>query len=71
MSLIEGERGGVHLSGLKEAFAQFGVAGRNQRWSWSARSDDGETVVLTLWQDLVKVRDGNVHYDTFGHRVEL
>ncbi|MEQ9247460.1 MAG: hypothetical protein RLO21_15870 [Nitratireductor sp.] len=58
------------MSGLKEAFAKFGVAGRNQRWNWSARSDDGETVVLTLWQDLVKVRDGNVHYDTFGLRVE-
>lgn len=36
---------------LSEAFASFGVKGANPRWSWSARSDDGKTVVLALWQD--------------------
>lgn len=24
---------------------------RNVQWSWSAKSDDGRTVVVTLWQD--------------------
>src|ERR1019366_2706519 len=37
--------------GLAEAFAHFGATGRNQRWSWSARSADGKTVVITLWRD--------------------
>lgn len=36
---------------LLEAFASFGVKGANPRWSWSARSGDGKTVVLALWQD--------------------
>jgi len=34
-----------------EAFAYYGAGCANQRWSWSARSPDGKTVVLTLWQD--------------------
>lgn len=58
------------MTGSKEAFAKYGVAGKNQRWSWSARSSDGQTVVLTLWQDLVKLSEGVVYYDTFGHRSE-
>jgi hypothetical protein len=33
------------------AFAYFKAKGTNPRWSWSARSEDGKTVVLTLWQD--------------------
>ena len=33
------------------AFAFFKAKGTNPRWSWSARIDDGKTVVLTLWQD--------------------
>jgi len=34
-----------------DAFAYFGAQGKNPRWSWSARSADGKTVVLTMWQD--------------------
>jgi hypothetical protein len=34
-----------------EAFEYFRAKQKNPRWSWSARSEDGKTVVLTLWQD--------------------
>ena len=35
----------------KEAFAQFGVIQRNERWSWSGISNDTQTLVLTIWSD--------------------
>ena len=46
-----------------EAFAHFGTRPRNVQWSWSARSDDGKTVVATLWQDEFSRKDGKVYYD--------
>ena len=36
---------------LTKAFAHFGAKVVNPRWSWSALSADGKTVVLTLWED--------------------
>jgi len=45
-----------------EAFLHFGAAPRNVQWSWSARSDDGGTVVVTLWQDLFSRKDGRLLY---------
>jgi hypothetical protein len=45
-----------------EAFAHFGTSPRNVQWSWSARSDDGKTVVVTLWQDQFSRKDGRVLY---------
>ena len=45
-----------------EAFAFFGAKCANQRWSWSARSPDGKTVVLTLWQDRLDPANGNLVY---------
>ena len=33
------------MAGMAEAFAHFGAVPRNRRWSWSARSPDGHTVV--------------------------
>jgi hypothetical protein len=45
-----------------EAFAHFGTVPRNIQWSWSARSDDGQTVVLTLWQDQFSRQDGHLVY---------
>ena len=54
-----------------ECFSHFGAAGANPRWSWSGRSTDGETVVITLWQDKLKRRpDGTwiyVDHDDRGH----
>jgi hypothetical protein len=47
---------------LKDAFAHFGAVARNPRWSWSARSPDGRTVVLAIWE--AELRSGFV--DTFG-----
>ena len=50
---------------LKEAFAYFGAKAANSRWSWSARSDDEKTVVVTLWDDNIEP-DGSVNL--FRHR---
>ena len=46
-------------------FAHFGAAGRNPRWSWSARSPGGETVVITLWEDRLTYQAGTVAYDGY------
>jgi hypothetical protein len=32
-------------------FEHFGAVCKNPRWSWSARSPDGKTVVITMWED--------------------
>lgn len=45
-----------------EAFEHFGTTLTNTRWSWSAIGDDGSVVVLVLWQDAVKGRDGKLVY---------
>lgn len=45
------------------AFSHFGAIPRNIQWSWSARSDDGQTVVVTLWKDRIIRRDGRVLYE--------
>lgn len=45
------------------SFAHFGTVPRNVQWSWSARNEDTETVVVTLWQDEFVRRDGKVIYD--------
>jgi hypothetical protein len=44
------------------SFEHFGVQLVNTRWSWSGRSADGSVVVLVLWQDEVKRRDGEYIY---------
>jgi len=52
---------------LAEAFASFdGAAGRNQRWSWSARSADGSTVVIALWKDRFDYSSRPVSYGSVG-----
>lgn len=38
-------------------FEHFGAVCKNPRWSWSARSPDGKTVVMTMWEDEI-VWDG-------------
>ena len=52
--------------GLSECFARFGAKGRNPRWSWSARNEDGTVVVITLWKDRLSFRDGGIVYDDIG-----
>ena len=52
---------------LRDAFAYFnGAKGRNPRWSWSARSPDGRTVVLTLWEDDIRDDGTTIRVDMFG-----
>src|SRR5260221_1100602 len=44
------------------AFAQVGVRLRNNQWSWSGRSEDGQTVAITVWTDKVKREDDSFVY---------
>jgi hypothetical protein len=45
-----------------QAYASFGVSPRNVQWSWSARSEDGKTVVVTLWKDKLICHNGHYKY---------
>ena len=51
------------VSTLTGAFRDMQATLRNARWSWSAISDDGTTVVVTVWDDQIGP-DGSVN--TFG-----
>jgi hypothetical protein len=51
---------------LTEAFKYFGATGANPRWSWSARSDDGDVVVMTLWKDQLDYSGEPIKFDCFG-----
>jgi hypothetical protein len=54
---------------LRDAFSFFdGAAGRNQRWSWSARSADGKTVVLAIWNFDIGRDNNKVRIDVKMHR---
>lgn len=46
------------------AVAYFGAKVGNLRWSWSGRSADGKTVVMTMWQDEIKTENGKVVYES-------
>jgi len=50
---------------LTEAYERQGVTVRNPRRTWSAISDDGKTVVVTLWSDRFQDADRRT-YSTFG-----
>jgi hypothetical protein len=54
------------LTGLAEAFAAFGAAGKNPRWSWSARTAISQTVVMTFWKDILRFQDNPISYSLFG-----
>jgi hypothetical protein len=48
---------------LAEAFAYFdGAKAVNPRWAWAAQSDDGKTVVLTMWTDQISWRRERLLY---------
>jgi hypothetical protein len=57
---------GKLMTGLAKAFATFGAAGKNPRWSWSARSSDDQTVVMTFWKDAFDYSSSPISYSTFG-----
>jgi hypothetical protein len=44
------------------AFRFFNTEPRNPNWSWSARSANGRTVVLTLWKHEFRGPAGNMVY---------
>lgn len=46
--------------GKAEEFAKLGVKLQNSQWSWSGKSDDGDTVALTLWRH--KITNGGKFY---------
>ena len=46
----------------REAFAYFGAVCANPRWSWSAKSLDGKTVVLTMWKDEIASENSSSVY---------
>ena len=54
------------MRGKAEAFAHFGAAGQNDRWSWSAKSGDGKIVALALWKDLIDYKATPIAYSTYG-----
>ena len=49
---------------VKDAVGYFGAVPTNRQWSWSARSPDGRTVVVTWWKDQETRRNGKMVYDT-------
>jgi hypothetical protein len=51
---------------LRDAFAYFGAKAANPRSSWSARSGDGTTIVLTLWDDEIEDDGKTVTTDSFN-----
>jgi hypothetical protein len=51
----------------RDAFAHFGAVMKNPRWSWSARSPDGNVVVITWWKDEERRHDGKLVYDCRHH----
>ena len=50
-----------------EAFRFFGATLTNTRWSWSARTPDGATVVLALWTDRFDRQVNPIQYN--DHRI--
>jgi hypothetical protein len=56
------------MTGLAAAFAHYGVAPKNPRWSWSARSKDGKTVVMTLWKDFFNYKSRPIVYEDYGEK---
>jgi hypothetical protein len=48
----------------RECFEHFGAICANERWSWSAKSPDGNTVVMTMWQDEITSHEGKLVYES-------
>ena len=58
------------MTGLAEAFRAYGAKGNNPRWSWSARTPDGQ-VVMTFWKDLIQRDGSHLSYSIFGRADRL
>jgi hypothetical protein len=53
------------MVGKVEAYAALGATLKNERWAWSGHSEDGRTVVVTLWADKLREVPGGVRYDLY------
>ena len=53
------------MVGKIEAYASLGAELKNERWAWSGHSEDGTTVVVTLWDDKIRPVEGGIRYDIF------
>ena len=58
------------MSGKVAAFRHYGVILRNEQWSWSGMTPDGE-VVLALWQDEFHYEDSPVWYSPNAETLHL
>lgn len=50
------------MASVAECFAHYGAIKKNPVWSWSARSADGKTVVVTLWADRLNYKTTPITY---------
>ncbi|SEP50735.1 hypothetical protein SAMN02990966_07748 [Rhodospirillales bacterium URHD0017] len=50
-------------------FQHFDALCRNPRWSWSARSADGKTVVMTMWEDEIVWKGRTATYQSLSRNV--
>lgn len=46
-------------------FRKLGVTPKNQMWSWSGISADGNTAVITVWAHELKYKDGKPIISTY------
>jgi hypothetical protein len=53
------------MSGKVAAFNRFGVTLHNDRWSWSGKAPDGNTIVLQLWKDRLNYKTKPISYSDF------
>jgi hypothetical protein len=53
------------MTGLAAAFQAYGARGKNPRWSWSARTPDGQ-IVMTFWNDQFRREGSRLVYSTIG-----
>ena len=51
------------MVGKVEAYEALGAVLKNERWAWSGRSEDGRTVVVTLWADKLRAVPGGFRFE--------
>ena len=49
-----------------KAFAHYNTKPTNVQWSWSARNEVEKTVVVTIWRNQIKRRDGRYMVEVSG-----
>jgi hypothetical protein len=54
----------VHFRTLSDCFKHFGAVCASRRYSRSAISKDGQTVVVAMWDDEIRREGGRIIYET-------